>query len=304
MAVAVLLAATTAHAEDRAPIRLELDACLDTARDDIVHAVRVEIGGDDAGDPVAVRITCAAEGLDAGVVLDVRPPDSPRRYRYALDWRAQPIDARPRLIGLAVAEAVDASRIELVAVPEPAPAVVVAPPLIVPRAPSAWSVAIALERRAFSPHAGAAMLGVSIAPARRLTAHLQLAAPLTGEGATVLSDSGALVVRSASIAPRLVYRVGGRVHGELGAGARLGVVRIAGEAVPRSQLVGHRLVRAWGGPTATLAIGAALSDALTVSLGAELGVVAAGATARDLGEPAVLLDGAWAAFSLGATLAL
>lgn len=297
--------AASASADDRPPIRLELDACLDPARDDIERAVRVEVGSDDAGDPraVAVRIACATAGLDAGVVLEVRPPDSARRYRYALDWRAQPVDARPRLIGLAVAEAVDASRIELVAVAEPAAIVAPAPPRAV-SAPPAWSLGVAIERRAFAGHGGAALIGVGLAPARRLTPHLRVALELAAEGATVLTESGAVVVRSLSAAPRLGYRVGARVHGELGIGARLGVVRITGEALPNSQLVGQHLVRPWLGPAASLAIGADLAPNLALTAGVELGVAVTGATARDLGQPIAVLDGAWAALGVTATLAL
>jgi len=113
-----------------------------------------------------------------------------------------------------------------------------------------------------------------------------------------------VVVRSLSTAPRLVYRTGGSLYGELGLGARLGVVRTSGEALPGSQVVGQRLVRAWLGPAATLAIGIDLTPHLSVTTGVELGLVATGATARDLGEPVATLDGAWASFELTTTIAL
>ncbi|MEO7735664.1 MAG: hypothetical protein ABIY55_32215 [Kofleriaceae bacterium] len=295
-----------AHGDERPPVRLELGACLDGTHDAIQHAVRVEVGDDAASDTraVAVRVDCAAEGLDAGVVLEVRPPDGARRYRYALDWRAQPVDARPRLIGLAVAEAVDASRIELTAVAEPVEVAASPRPPLVAVAASPWSFAIALGQRAFSAGAGVDLVGVGFQPVRRLTPELRIAADLVVEGATVLTTSGAIAVRSLSTAPRLVYRLGGAVHGELGLGARLGVVSLAGEALPRSQLVGHRLVRAWLGPLATLAIGTDLTPRLAVAASFELGLVATGATARDLGEPVAVLEGAWTSFALSATIAL
>jgi len=87
--VAVVALGAPAHAEDRPPVRLELGACLDGDRDAIQHAVRVEVGDDAADDAraVVVRVDCAASGLEAGVVLEVVPPDGARRYRYALDWR-------------------------------------------------------------------------------------------------------------------------------------------------------------------------------------------------------------------------
>jgi hypothetical protein len=188
----------------RPPVRLDLGACLEHDRDAIQRAVRVELGADAADDAraVAVRVECAADGRDAGVVLEVRQPGSPRRYLYALDWRAQPLDARPRLIGLAVAEAVDASQIELTAVPEPPPAP--GPASIgTPRATrvvSAWTISLVGERRAFRARGGVDLLGFGLMPSRRLSTHVHLAGDLLAEGATVLTDSGAVAVRSLSAA--------------------------------------------------------------------------------------------------------
>jgi len=303
------------HADDldrpRSAVRLELGGCLEGERAAIQHAVRVEVEGDapasDDASAVAVGVDCAADGLDAGVVLEVRQPGSPRRYRYALDWRAQPLDARPRLIGLAVAEAIAASRIELTAVPEPAPPASGRGAIAAPgtsRVASEWTVALAGDLRAFWARGGVALLGVGVMPARRLSLHLHLAADVVVEGATVLTGSGAVAVLSVSSAPRIVYRAGGRLHGEVGIGARVGIVRLHGEAPPRSEVVGDSLVRAWLGPVAIVGVGADLTPAVAVSACLELGVIAAGATARDLGEPAASLGGAWTSLGLAATIAL
>lgn len=291
-------------------MRLELAACLEPDRDAIQRAVRVEVGADAPADDqaraVAVRIECAADGVDAGVVLEVRPPDSPRRYRYALDWRAQPLDARPRLLGLAVAEAVDASRIELVAVPEPAPPRAAGPgdaPAAV-RRESGWTLALVGEQRTFSARTGVELIGVGLVPSRRLSAHLRVATDVMVETATSLTPSGAVAVRSLSSAPRLAYRAGGRLHAELGVGARIGIVSMRGEALPDAPLVGVRQVRVWLGPAASAAIGAELTPGVALSASFELGVVASGATARDLGEPVAALGGAWTSFGFAAAIAL
>jgi hypothetical protein len=166
--------------------------------------VRVELGDAPAeGDAraVTVRIECAADGLDAGVVLEVRPPDSPRRYRYALDWRAQPPDARPRLIGLAVAEAVDASRIELTAVPEPSPPgrPIEARPSAIP---SDWSVALVGARRAFSGRNGVDLLGVGLVTVRRLSQRPSSSIP------TRLRSSRSAVVGRVAVQPEMLRRIG------------------------------------------------------------------------------------------------
>ena len=293
-------------------MRLELSACLEPERDAIQRAVRVEVGDDAGADApageapraVAVRIECAGDGVDAGVVLEVRPPDSPRRYRYALDWRAQPLDARPRLLGLAVAEAVDASRIELVAVPEPAPAPGPGNAPAALRRDSGWSLALAGEQRKFSARTGVALLGAGLVPSRRLSTHLGIATDLLVEAATPLTPSGAVAVRSLSSAPRVTYRAGGRLHVELGAGARVGIVSMRGDALPGTRLLGTRLVRVWLGPAASLSIGTELTPGVALSAGFELGVVATGSTARDLGEPVAALGGAWTSFGFAAAIAL
>ena len=113
-----------------------------------------------------------------------------------------------------------------------------------------------------------------------------------------------MVVRSASSAPRLVYRAGGRVHGELGLGVRIGIASLHGEALRGSQLAGRRLVRAWLGPIATLAIGVDLTPKLGIIASLELGRTAAGATARELGQPVASLGGRWTSFGLGVAVTL
>jgi len=112
------------------------------------------------------------------------------------------------------------------------------------------------------------------------------------------------VTRSVSSGLRIAYRAGGRIHGEVGLGARAGAVHLHGDALPQSQLVGSSFTRIWLGPAATGALGVDLTPRLAVAATIELGVVAAGATARDLGEPVAAVDGAWTSFGLAAAIAL
>jgi len=305
-----------ARADDRVrpPVRLELAACLDAERDAIQRAVRVELGDDAPGaDPayaVQVRVDCAAGGPDTGVIVDVRGPDSPRHYRYALDWHAQPADARPRLVGLAVAEAVDASRIELTAVPEPPPPLprhVPAPPPEHPAAASRWTLALVGADRSFMAPAGAVLVGGGLRPSRQLSPHLRIAFDLLAEGNTVLVSSGAINALSLSSAPRVAYRVGplgAGVHAELGLGARLGVVIMRSKTLGTGDLVADHLVRGWFGPAATAAVGFALTPRVAIDAGFELGVVASGVTARDLGEAVVAIDGIWTSLGIAAVISL
>jgi hypothetical protein len=309
--VGVVLVGHGAHAGElgraRPPVRLDIAPCFAGDRDAILRAVRVELGDDalEAENPnaVAVHIDCAPDGLDAGVVVEVRPPSSTRRYRYALDWRAQPTDARPRLIGLAIAEAVDASRIELTAVPEPPPAPVGIAAPGPPRAP-AWTVALVVDQRAFSAHAGVDMVGAGLESVRVLSRHLRLATDIVAEATSALSSSGAVHVVSVSSAPRLIAHVGGRMHGELGLGARIGVASMRGDARPDSRLTGQRLVRPWLGPAASFAVGVDLARTVALRAQLEVGLIAAGTTARDLGVPVATFGGSWTSLGVSAALAL
>jgi hypothetical protein len=300
----------TARADERSPrppVRIELDACLDRDRDAIERAMRIELGEPPAEGPaVVVQVACAPEGPDDGVVLEVRPPDSPRRYRYALRWRAQPLDARPRLLGLAVAEAVDASRIELTAVPElPPPARVTGTAtVIVPGAPPSWRLSLFGERRSFVARDGFASLGVGLMLGHRLSRRVWVAADLSAETTAIVTPSGAIQMLSLSSAPRLLYRAGGRLHAEIGGGVRVGAIRMVGEALPGSVLVGRRFTRAWFGPEASVAIGIDLTPTVALKASVELGVVVSGVTGRDLGEPVAAIDGEWTSFAIGAAIAL
>lgn len=303
----------------RAAVRVELGACLDADREAFQHAAQVELSNEPpAVGPVEVRIACDPAGLEAGVVLEVRRPDSARRYRYALDWHAQPLDARPRLLGLAVAEAVDASRIELTALPEPAPRAAAPGPrdaAPAPREDSAWNLAIVGSRRVFAGPAGVQLVGGGLRPSRRLSPHLRVAIDLLVEqdraGVFVAQvagvdngHSGTIDVLSASAAPRLVLHAGGRLHGELGVAARAGVVRMQGETPASTGVVGNQLVRPWLGPAATAAVGFDLTPQVELGAGLELGATVVGTTPRALGEPAAVMEGRWLSLELVARVAL
>ncbi|HEV7558595.1 MAG TPA: hypothetical protein VGO00_24160, partial [Kofleriaceae bacterium] len=185
----------------RPPVDLVLADCLDDVRGAFEQAARVELGDRSPGaDQVAVRVDCASDGIDAGVVIEVRPTGGTRRYRYALDWHSQPLDLRPRLVGLAIAEAVDASQIELTAVAEPAPAVervAAAAPVPVVRL-SGWTIGLVGSWRSFGDHAGVAMFGGGLAVSRVMLPRLRVAIDAIAESQTRLVSSGAIDVMSVS----------------------------------------------------------------------------------------------------------
>lgn len=294
-------------------MQLGLDECIDGERDAIQRAVRIELGDDapatDDAHAVLVRVECAANGVDGGVVIEVRQPGNPRRYRYALDWHAQPMDARPRLLGLAIAEAVDASRIELTAVPErAAPEPTVGPVARVPVARSSWTLSVLGSQRSFATDHGLGLLGLGLMPGRRLSRRWRLALEVTAETTTVVVRSGVVRAASLSSAPQISYELMGRpdggLHAELGVGMRVGVVRMVGESIPGAELVAGRLVRAWFGPAATAAVGFDLTPSASLDASVELGAAISGATARDLGQPVAVVGGPWTSLRLAATIAL
>lgn len=286
----------------RPPARLELDDCLVATGEQFEQAARVEIGPRRPGpDEVIVAITCAAGGLDEGVVIEVRPPSSSRRYAYALRWRAQPVDMRPRLVGLAIAEAISASQIELVAVPSP-----VAPPPVV-ATPAVWTFGVSGFRRSFSHDAGVAMLGGGATLTRVLRPSVRLAIDVLGEGDTVVVGAGVIRVLTLSTAPRVLYRVGDQLFAEAGLGARVGVVDMHAETLPDAMaysLTGHKAVRGWLGPMGTASVGAHLSPRLSVEANLEVGISAVGSTGQMLGTPAASVDGRWLSIGLATTVSL
>ena len=293
----------------RPPVDLILAACLDDVSDAFEQAARVELGDRTLGaDQVAVRVDCAKDGIDTGVVIEVRPTGSARRYRYALDWRAQPVDLRPRLVGLAIAEAVDASQIELTAVAEPAPAVervAVAVPAPIERL-SGWKIGLVGSWRSFGDRAGVTMSGGGLVVSRAMLPRLRVAIDAIAETQTLLVESGAIDVLSVSSSPRAIYRIGGDFYAELGIGARIGVVRMHGETLTSASetLAGHGIVRTWIGPVATIGAGMALGPRLAIEAGVEVGVAAVGSTANELGEPAAVVDGRWLAIGVTTNIAL
>jgi hypothetical protein len=294
----------------RSHVRLAFEACLVELRDAIQRAVWVESGElvavAEPEDAVDVQIGCARDGIDAGVVLEVRWPGRQNDYRYALDWHTVPLDVRPRLVGLAVVEAVDASRIELTAVPElpRRTAAIVASPGFVPEPPAEWTLVVAVGRRSFASATGVEVGGLSVALGRRLGHRVQLRSDLAFEHAGVFTSSGQIDVESVSTAPHIALRFGGRVYAGAGVGARLGLVRMNGTTFMAPQIHRDRLIRTWAGPVASGTAGVALSSRISVEAELEIGTTVLGATGRDLDKPAAVMSGAWTSFAVAAAVAL
>lgn len=293
----------------RPGVRIDLGACFDDDRDAMQRTLGGELGDDAPGDDpstVDVLVDCMAGGRDTGVIVEVHWPGRLRSYVYALDWHVQPVSARPRLIVLAIAAALDASWIGLAAIPPPgdrdrdrdrdrsAAAV---------RTPT-WALALIGSQRSFVTNAGITLGGGGVMPSRRLSPHVLVAMDLIAEGANVALPSGAVDVFSVSSSPRVAIRVGDRLHAAFGFGARLGMVRMRGSALVQYDLAPDQPFRFWLGPTATTALGFDLTPGVSLDAGFELGVVEYGATIHDMGVPAAVVGGSWTSFGLSAAIAL
>jgi hypothetical protein len=301
-----------AGADERPPVRLELSTCLPLDAEAVRRAVYVELGtlaADEDASATAVSVDCTA----TGVLLSIQPAGSERRYRYALDWSTQATEARPRLLALAIAEAVDASRLELTALPaveSAAPAPATKAPSAAPAAPPAhpgprYGFALEGGVRDFAADHGASLRGGGLALSTRRTPHLGAAADLLVEGGSTVTTSGVIEATTLSTSLRGTAEVSsGDWFGEVGAGARVGVVRLRGQTLTAGPIAAGATTRVWLGPAATVTFGVRLASSLRVALGAEVGFAALGATARDLGDPALSLSSTWTSLWLAASIDL
>lgn len=285
------------------PVRYEFAACLGRDFDPMLHALRDVASPSQDIRTIDVVVDCVADGLDSGVVIEIRRPDRRRSYLYALDWHVQPRESRPHLLELAIAEALAASRLGLVAVAAPPVGADPTEPPPPGTGPD-WAVALIGTQRSFVVSGGIALGGGGVMPSRRVSRHLRFGLDVVTEGASIVLSKGPVEVLTVSSGPRITYRFGGRLHADLGFGLRFGVVRMRGPGFAESDLAAKDLVRVWAGPTTPVTFGVDLTPGVSLDAGFELGVVEGGANARDMGLPVVVMGGAWTSFSIAAAIAL
>lgn len=81
-------------------------------------------------------------------------------------------------------------------------------------------------------------------------------------------------------------------------------VELLGVGLVPTRRLSARQVWLWLGPAADVAVGFDLTPRVSLRAGVELGVVATGATARDLGQPVAAIAGAWTSLGLAAVMEL
>lgn len=329
---------TAAPPSHRLPVELEVDPCTGVASEVVGRIFTVELGvtvtyvatGDDAAkspageasepaqkpDTTRVSLSCDKETIR----MVVRDPLSGKVLERHVDLRAQRGSARPRLLSLSAAELVAASWIELDVVPTPPPAPIVeatAPPparadaaeaaraAMSRHLPLQWDAeAIAVGRR--FPDADLTTWGGGVAATWAFDGWLAFAGNLLGEVGSIDVRHDGLAVGTASLetgslglSVRL-RRSWPTFALEGGVGGRLFLTHLRGSAQEQpGGWVEHSFTGTWGGPLAEVRVGWKVTAVMLVMASVEGGTVTrqlAGFVAR---RPDVVINGSWAALSLG-----
>jgi hypothetical protein len=290
------------------PVELVLGECVGAEAEEIRRLVEIELGEPAAPGKGAVRVEVAC-GHDALVVTVVDRVRGSLSFR--IDLSGTPAVARARLIALTIAEAVAASPIELG--PEPP-----ASSVRLRFGPLPWVTSgIARASRSAAEVDGAARLtgvagartlgsyattvGGGVAACVPLGDHAAVSGDVLAEGGLSPVNAGNVRVFLASLAPRVVARARYRsVVVEAGAGIRVGLARLAGEAGDSTMLDGRVVHAPWGGPIAVSAIHVAIGGRGSVGFGVEAGYTTLSVVGRVPMAPPVELRGAWLGLQLSA----
>ena len=307
----------------RAPLRLQLDKCadIDPAAVSRVVTTELEAALADEREPGAVT-TAAAECAAARVRLTIDDPVTGKSTTRSLDLDGQPRGLRSRLLGLAIAEAVLASWIELQLTREAS-----APPAGAVASPETRREAADIAERRLQGKAArpAAAREILAGPALRwfssglLTYGLAASArhwldqePTAGVGLELdggygertLPDVARANATSLSLAPCLLMRSDfGHVMATASAGWRVGLARLS--AVPDYlQRSGRSAWRGWTGLFLAVDVVVPLGRSMFLRGSAESGYTLVPAVGGVDSVDVVALEGAWlgAALSLGTKL--
>jgi hypothetical protein len=300
----------------RAPLRLQLDRCADIDRAAIDRVVTTELEAALADESAPGAVTTAhAECAESRVRLTIDDPVTGKSTTRSLDLDGQPRSLRSRLLGLAIAEAVLASWIEL-QLPREALA-----PLAGASPETRREAAGIAERHLQATARPAPALEISAGPALRwfssglLTLGLAGSArhwldrqPRAGLGLTMDGSYGGQSVPgvarasalSFALAPSLLTRSDfGSFGVTASAGVRVGLARLA--AVPANPMrSGRSAWRGFGGPFLAVDFSVPLGRSLFLHASGESGYVVVPAQGGVDSVEVVALSGAW----LGAVLSL
>jgi len=321
-------AAQTVHGAAR--VNTLVDACVPIDVEQFHRVLAIELGTSieyaataaQAPDGTLVRVVCA---FGNAVQLQLEDHLTRKSMQRVVELPAIDVAARTRLLALSVAEFVVASWVELRLAQPPLPAAgapvdeaaaaeasqiasarlpAAQPEAAAPASPGPrWLFALSFEPVLFSGGSGL-LPQLSLHLGQRPTPHFALGLALSiGYGNWRVRwptlDVGAAQITSSS--GRLTVGYVGQVGMmELGAhaGARGGVVYMAGDATGSDHLTAVELYAPWGGPLLQLTA-AALAGSFRVSVELEAGYVTLPAQALIEGSVVAQLQGFWGALGLG-----
>jgi hypothetical protein len=284
-----LIAALPASPTSQLPLRLEMDGCADLDQAVVKRVLTMELGASlvvAGGVATTARAQCRASEVE-------------------------PRDLRSRLLGLAISEAVLASRLELAIPLEPtSSAKAPAPPE--PRREAAdiaarnvtpavrgsslnrTEIAAGPTLRWFG--SGLVVKGLAAGAVHRLRSHPSVGAALDldgGYGDRFVTSVGRASAASIMLASQLfVHTDHGPFSAMAGAGWRAGLARLSSE--PESTLrVGRSATVGWTGPFLAVDLSVSLWRSLFVRAGLEGGRVLIPARGTVQGVRVIAFDGAW-----------
>jgi hypothetical protein len=336
LVLAVLLHSGELRAESAAAghptivgVDIELRDCVSMAGEELRRIVAAELGPEvhvglhatesaSGNSPAEVR-QIRSDAADVVVTcernlvrMEVLDSVTGKRLVRHLDLRRYAASARPRLLGVSVAELVAASWVELAA-HQQAPvrpveargsersrdmAVRVAEDTLLP--PPTWDVEPSIGGRRLD-QGRLTVLGGALALNRSQRGWLAYGGDLTLEGGSRAVALGRVGVTVGSLGASVRLRQELTIlRFEAGLGARLGFVRFQGTPDDRGvNAVGESAVLPWGGPLALVRVAVAPVRRLTLTGSFEAGLATLAAEARVAGAAAVVLDREWLGLRFG-----
>jgi hypothetical protein len=296
-------------------VSLRIDACPEVNGADVSRIVEIELGEalvSESPDP-DTQLTVATVRCEGGLAnIDVADPLTGKSLGRQIDLPALAPKARTRLLGLAVAELVAASWVELEANPRPAVMPTGPPPkpelqkeaaqVALMRSLPSTRAEVAADLRVSSAGIGyGGTLGVShdfvtwLGWTIRATAHYGSASTTLGRlelaDVTGMSD----LHLATALGP---FNLRG------GLGGRVGPLWLVGVPAPGSGAQGGTVTGLWAGPVIVAGVRYVISRAIAIELCAEGGWIVSPTSGRVAGMRAISVEGPWATASLGATLGL
>jgi hypothetical protein len=308
------------------PLRLEIDPCTGTDQALVRRLAALELGGTlDDEQPVGTTTVVHADCRDAEVQVVIDDPVTGKMISRTLDLPDQPRDARSRLLGLAISEAVLASWAELAITPVPAapsPGTAASPDVRRQATQIAeqhmrqgtaesrdgagrWQISAGPDLRWFG--SGLVEPGLALRTVHWLQSYSSFGAGLDldlGFAEASVADTGHASATGLSVAPLLAMRTTlGRLLAAAGVGWRLGLVHLAGEPVDTLR-AGRTAFALWTGPLVALDLEVRIWRSAFVHAGVESGLVLLPARGTISGVRVLSFEGSWVrgVLSLGMSL--